>query len=313
MDAEFKVKILGSNAASFAHGRHHTAQALSIGNDTYLMDCGEGTQIQMLKHGVKWGRLNTIFISHLHGDHCLGLPGLLGSMDLGGRVGALHIVGPAGIREWLTTYWRITHTVLNFKVTYTEVDTTVHAPVYEDNHVRVSTLPLDHRIPTTGYLFQEKLRSHKLLRGTLPTVMKPEHLAALALGNDVLAEDGTVLFNWKEHTQPYREPRSYAYCSDTRFKPALADLIAGVGLLYHEATYDDAEALRAPATFHSTAREAAQLAALAGAQKLIIGHFSSRYKTVEGHLQQAKSVFAETELALEGEQFEVPKSQAVPA
>lgn len=312
MSPDFKVKILGSNAASFAQGRHHTAQAITLDNETYLVDCGEGTQLRMIQHHVRWARLNTIFISHLHGDHCLGLPGLISSMELGGRLAPLTIIGPEGLREWLTTYWRITQAMHSFPITIEEVQAVSSQLVFEDARVKVETIPLDHRIATTGFLFTEKLRSAKLNRQSLPADVKPEELASLGMGLSVYNADGSLKYDVANHTTPFRSSRSFAYCSDTKYSEAIIPVIQDVSLLYHEATYTDAHAEQAGNRYHSTAREAATIAKKANAHQLIIGHFSSRYSSLDDHLYQARQVFRNSQLALEGEVFEVqlPKDDA---
>lgn len=310
---EFKVKILGSNAASFAYGRHHTSQAVYADGEVYLIDCGEGTQIRMQAEQVRPGKLHNIFISHLHGDHCLGLPGLLSSLHLSGRKAPLTIYGPAGLDEWLTTYWRISGAVLSYPVFFKPIEPQPLALIHEDARVRVYTLPLDHRLPTTGFVFEEKIRSFALLRHTLPADVLPKELAALATGNNVYHPDGEIKYDYRNHTAAPRPARRYAYCSDTRPNPALIDLLDGVSLLYHEATFGDDGQDRAALTFHSTARQAAQIALQANAGHLLIGHFSSRYEDPYPLLDQAREVFGHTDLALEGLTFEVPLPTRVPA
>ena len=303
---EFKVKILGSNAASFAYGRHHTSQALYLDGEIYLIDCGEGTQIRMADFQVKPGKLKHIFISHLHGDHCLGLPGLLSSLHLSSRQEDLHIHGPAGLDEWLTTYWRISGAVLSYKVHFHLILPEPLALIHEDKRVRVYTLPLEHRIPTTGFIFEEKIRTYSIQRNSLPEDVKPIELSQLATGHSVLNEDGTTKYKLEDHTLAPRKGRKYDYCSDTRFDLKLVPLLGGVQLLYHEATFGEDGKEKAVKTYHSTACQAATIANDANVQQLLIGHFSSRYENASELLIQAKQIFPNTELAIEGLIFEIP-------
>lgn len=307
--SEFKIKILGSNAASFAHGRHHTSQALYFGADLYLIDCGEGTQIRMQQHQVKPGKLSHIFISHLHGDHCLGLPGLLSSLHLSGRLADMHIYGPPGLDEWLTTYWRVSNSVLSYKVHFHRIVNEPLATVFENDDLIVRALPLDHRIQTTGFLFQEKIKFYPLLREKLPADILPHQINQLVKGQNVLDEHGAIKYAFQDFTGEPHKPRTYAYCSDTRYLDHLAELVHGVDLLYHEATFVADREERALTTFHSTALQAAMVAKAAKAKELIIGHFSSRYETLDAHLQEAKTVFEHTKLAIEGEVFTILKQQ----
>ncbi|GAA4364776.1 ribonuclease Z [Hymenobacter saemangeumensis] len=296
----FELKILGSASATPTVGRHPTAQVLTVGAACYLIDCGEGTQWRMLEQRIRPQQLRAIFISHLHGDHYFGLFGLLGTMHLQGRTQPLCLIGPSGLDEVLIAQARASHMQLGFALEFTAVDTEVAAPVYEDNYLSVSTLPMRHRIPCTGYLFAEKPRRANLIKEKLPAGLSPAQLAQLAQGQDLPADDTQPGLRHAEVSAPPPPPRSYAFCSDTLYTPALAELVRGADLLYHEATFLDELRERAAQTHHSTARQAAQLAADAGVKRLLLGHFSSRYKTLEPLLEEAGQVFPDVALALEG-------------
>ncbi|KAA9327028.1 ribonuclease Z [Hymenobacter busanensis] len=297
---DFDLTILGSASATPMLGRHHTAQVLAVGRKQYLIDCGESTQERLIEQKIRFSRTDCIFISHLHGDHFFGLFGLLGTLHLQGRTEPLRLFGPAGLDEVLTTQLRCSGTPLSFDVQFTCVDTTQHQQVYEDAAVTVNTLPMRHRIPCCGYLFREKPGRRRLVKDLLPTGLVPEQLQALTRGEDLRDDVGHVWLRHLDVTEPPPAPRSYAYCSDTVFTESLADLVRGVDLLYHESTFLHEMLERAVQTGHSTARQAGQLARLAGAKQLLIGHFSSRYRDLEPLLEEARREFADTNLALEG-------------
>ena len=296
----FELKILGSASATPVLARHPTAQVLTLGAANYLIDCGEGTQWQMLEYRVRPHHLRAIFISHLHGDHYFGLFGLLGTMHLQGRTQPLTIVGPPGLDEVLITQARISSMQLGFAMEFTAVDTETHAVVYEDELLTVAVLPMRHRIPCAGYLFAEKQRRANLLKEKLPAGLSPQHLARLAQGEDLAPDDQQPGLLHAEVSGPAPAPRRYAFFSDTLYTPALADLIRGADLLYHEATFLEDLKERAAQTHHSTARQAAQIAHDAGVKRLLLGHFSSRYKALEPLLHEAQAVFPTVELAIEG-------------
>jgi ribonuclease Z len=297
---DFELKILGSASATPTLGRHPTAQSLCVGAGQYLIDCGEGTQWRMLEARVRPQQLRAIFISHLHGDHYFGLFGLLGTMHLQGRTQPLCIIGPPGLDELLTLQGRVSGMQLGFQMEFTAVDTEAHGVVFEDGHVTVASLPMRHRIPCAGYLFTEKPRRANLIKEKLPAGLTPAQLAHLAQGHDLEPDEHQPGLRHADVSTPPPPPRSYAFCSDTLYTPALAEYIRGADLLYHEATFLEDLRERAAQTHHSTARQAAQLAAAAGVKRLLLGHFSSRYKTLEPLLEEARHVFPNVELALEG-------------
>ncbi|MBC6698231.1 ribonuclease Z [Hymenobacter sp. BT190] len=297
---EFELKILGSASATPFLDRHHTAQVLTVGNSQYLIDCGEGTQRRLMEHKIRHQRIRTVFISHLHGDHFFGLFGLLGTMHLNGRTEPLQVFGPAGLDEVLTMQFRHSYTQLSFELDFVAVDTTQHAQIFEDKHLTVHTLPMRHRIPCCGYLFREKPKRRHLVKELLPPGLTPAQFNALTLGEDLLDDNGQLLVANASVTTAPHPSRSYAFCSDTLYTESLAELVRGVDLLYHEATFLHDMRERAATTHHSTARQAGLLARRAQAQRLLIGHFSSRYPNLEPLLAEAKEVFEWTELAVEG-------------
>jgi len=298
----FELQILGSGSATPMVGRHPTAQLLAVGEGRYLIDCGEGTQLRLLEHRRRLSSLRVIFISHLHGDHYYGLFGLLSTLSLQGRQEPLTVVGPPGLELALTTAAFHSRMQPGYTITFVPIDTEAHAVVYEDAQVRVWSLPMHHRIPCAGYLFEEQPRRAKLVKDKLPAGLTPAELSQLAQGQDLPADPATdrPAVAHAEVSVPAAPPRRYAFCSDTIYLPELAELVHGVDLLYHEATFLHDLRERAAQTHHSTARQAATLAASADAHRLLIGHFSSRYKQLDAHLQEAREVFPWTELATEG-------------
>lgn len=299
----FSVTILGAGSATPMLGRHPSSQLLTYENETFLIDCGEGTQYRLLEQKIRPGRLKAIFISHLHGDHYFGLIGLISSLNLGGRTEELYLFGPRGLDEILTIQFKYSQTPLHFPIHYTPTDTAISYQLFENQFFTVHTIPLDHRVPCAGFLFREKPLKRKLIKDKLVEDMPYDYLRQLKNGQDVLDEAGNLLFRFEEFTLPAPPPRSYAYCSDTRYDERVAGYIKGVDVLYHEATFQEDLAHQAFERFHSTAREAATVARAARAGKLLIGHFSSRYKEVDGFLRDAQSIFPKTEIAQEGKVF----------
>ena len=300
----FELLILGSNAAAFAHRRHHTSQLLKIQNRHFLIDCGEGTQLLLKKYQVKISRIDHIFISHLHGDHYFGLIGLLSTMHLFGRKKDLTLVGPPGLSEIIGLQLRYSETSLGFKIDFREFTPDSSEVVLDQPTFDVTTIPMDHRVPCAGFLFREKPKVRRMNREALAE-LKPSKLEILDLkeGKDVYHEDGSVKFENKLMTLNPAASYSYAYCSDTRYKPALKSLIEGVDMMYHEATFADDMKERAGATYHTTAAQAAQFAKDAKVGKLLLGHFSARYRELDPILEEARMVFEHAELAIEGTVF----------
>jgi ribonuclease Z len=302
---QFDLTILGSNGAIPAYDRHPSSQILNYNGNHFLIDCGEGTQFRLNKFGIKRGRLDNIFISHLHGDHYFGLIGLLTAFNLNWREHDLHIYGPAGLEEIMQVHFKHSQTQLRFQIHYHNLVADAPRIIYEDHFLQVETIILTHRLPTTGFFFREKkglrkILGEKILAYNIPYTDIPD----IKKGADFTAASGTVIPNAELTTAP-QPPRSYAYCSDTVFTNNYTEQIKGVDLLYHEATFVDEHAARALETFHTTSRQAASIAKAAQAQKLVIGHFSARYENLDLLLSQSREVFSETYLAKEGTVFEI--------
>ena len=290
------------------HGRNHTAQVIRFGQEFFLLDCGEGTQIQLRKYKVKASKISSIFISHLHGDHYLGLVGLLSSYHLSKRTEALRIFGPRGLNEIITTHFRWSQTRLNYPLEFTETTTEGKVTLLDHPQFTISSFPLQHRIPTTGFIIQEKAGLRSLIKEKLQESVLPlKAIQQLRLGQDYVASDGINYFA-KDYCYPLASLRSYAFCSDTTFNPSLAPYFEGVDLLYHEATFMEADGHRAAETFHCTASQAAQIAQLSGAKKLLLGHFSSRYPDLSDLLAEAQTVFPNSILSEEGITYPISSS-----
>ncbi len=302
---KFSVTVLGSNSALPTSERFPTAQVLNVSERFFLIDCGEGTQLQLRRNRIKMNRINHIFISHLHGDHCFGLIGLISTYRLLGRKSDLHIFGSSDLEKIFQPLIDYFCSDLSYKIIFHNIDPDVNKLIYEDNKIEVSTIPMEHRVPTCGFLFREKPRQNHLIREMIDFYKVPiKVLHEIKSGKDFVTDEGEIISNDKL-TKPPAPPRSYAFCSDTKYSEKIIPLIRNVDLLYHEATFlDDKEEL-ANSTFHSTARQAALIAKKAEVGSLIIGHFSSRYYDLEPFLTQAREVFAATELAREGDIFEV--------
>ncbi|MCX6291920.1 MAG: ribonuclease Z [Bacteroidetes bacterium] len=299
----FEVTILGSSSATPIYQRHPTAQVLNIHEHLFLVDCGEGTLIQMNRYRVKFHRINHIFISHLHGDHYLGLMGLLSTMHLQGRANPLHLFAPGDLQEIIGIQLKFSQTVLRYEIIFHPLNPTSPMLIYEDDDIEISTIILNHRIPCTGFLFAEKQRQRKLLKEKLFEYQVPvSAYQDLKNGNDYIREDGRKLLN-SELTGDPRTPRKYAFCSDTSYDERILPHIAGIDLLYHEATFMNDKVERASETFHTTAAQAATIALKANVKRLLIGHFSARYKNLYPLLGEAKEIFSNTTMAMEGDRF----------
>lgn len=299
----FELLILGSSAATPTANRNPTAQLLNIAERFFLIDCGEGTQMQMRKYKARFQSVNHIFISHLHGDHFYGLPGFLASIHLLGRKNELTIYGPKELEEIITMIHKHSDTYLNYPLKFIHTQNTSKQLIFEDEKVEVYSLPLKHRIATTGYLFKEKQLFRNIDKYKLEKMnVSFAEIHKLKQGLDAIDNNGNVIKN-SELTLDPKKQRSYAFCSDTKFFEELATDIKDVDLLYHESTFLEEKADRAKQTFHSTAKQAAQMAMLANVQKLILGHFSARYVNLEEFLEEAKPIFPNTELAIEGKLF----------
>ncbi|RYU92343.1 ribonuclease Z [Mucilaginibacter terrigena] len=300
---KFEVTILGSSSATPIFNRNPTAQVLNINDKLYLVDCAEGTQQQMLRFDIKASRIEYIFISHLHGDHYLGLVGLLSSMHLNGRKKTLKIFCPPPLKEIVDLQLKYSETTLNYPVEFIFTDAVTRGIILENQDVFVETIPLDHRIPCTGFLFRQKKRLKKLIKERIEELHIPiPYYTALKRGADYEAPDGTIHKN-NTLTIESDEPKSYAYVSDTLYSDKYTGQINSVSMLYHEATFLNDMLDRANQTHHTTALQAGEAAMKVNAGKLVIGHFSARYKTLNELLDEAQSVFPNTELAVEGKTF----------
>ncbi len=301
----FEVSILGSSSATPIYQRHPTAQVLNIHERFFLVDCGEGTLIQLNRYKIKFHRINHIFISHLHGDHYLGLLGLLSTMHLQGRTIPMHLYCQEPLKEIIEIQLKYSETNLRFPIVYHMLDAKNPAVIFDDDDIEISTIILNHRIPCTGFLFKEKPRLRKLQKENLQKFNIPIHVyQELKNGKDYVDENGVVIANSELTTDP-KIPRSYAFCSDTCYDERIIPFVNEIDLLYHEATFLSDKEDRAKETFHSTAAQAATIAKKAKVKRLIIGHFSARYKNLYPLLDEAKEVFPETTLAMEGDVFSI--------
>ena len=297
------VQILGSSSATPVFNRHHSAQYLCVEKEHFLIDCGEGTQMQLKHYGAKYQKINHIFISHLHGDHYLGLVGFISTLHLNGRKEKLHIYGPYGLMEIITVQFKYSETLLNYPLQFHEIDPNQPAIIFENNDLTVSTVPLKHRIACTGFVFREKPKKLRINKELLPEGLLLQEIADLKKGLDIFDATGNVLYKNETFTLPPKPNGSYAYMSDTIFDESIVPFLQNIDLLYHEATFATDLADRAKMTFHSTAFQAATIASLANVKKLLIGHFSSRYKNLDILLEEAVAKFPNTALALEGLTF----------
>lgn len=303
---KFEVTILGSSSATPTFNRHPTSQILNIRDRYFLIDCGEGTQMQLIRYRIRYHRISHIFITHLHGDHYLGLMGLLSTMHLQGRTGELHVYGHPELMDIIEMQLRLSQTVLRYNLVFHPIRHYVSSLLLEDEDLTVRSVVLNHRIPCNGFVFKEKQLPRKILIDRIHEYQIPvSALQRIKRGHDYVGENGRVIPN-SELTIPSASPRSYAFISDTKYDETIIDEIHGVDLLYHEATFMEDMSERATATFHSTALQAATIARRSGASRLIIGHFSARYRDLQPLLDEACSVFSETELAIEGSTFSIP-------
>jgi ribonuclease Z len=301
----FQITILGTGSATPVLTRNPTAHHLQIGQDGYLIDCGEGTQNQLLRYKIRPTKLKYIFITHLHGDHYFGLIGLLSTFNMHRRTDDLWIFGPKGLAEIITIQLKYSDAWLNFKLHFIETDTEKSYQLFENECVTITTIPLVHRVPCCGFLFREKPKQYKILKGKMPQNLSINEIKKLKNGEDILDEDGSLKYSFKDYTEPAQKPKSYAFCSDTLYHEPIIDIIKDVDVLYHEATFLHELLPRATQTNHTTAYQAGLIAQKANVGKLIIGHFSSRYKDVEPLLEEAKTAFEHTVLAEDGLVIEI--------
>ncbi len=298
-----KVTILGCASAKPTANRHPSAQIVNVDEQYYLVDAGEGVQKQMFRYGINPLKLRGIFISHLHGDHVFGVFPLISTLGLYGRRTPLKIFAPRPFGEILESHLRYFDTDLPYEVEWVEVDTTAHRIIFENNSLEVWSIPLRHRVPASGYMFREKMPELNVDKFKIERYgLSVKQIVAAKRGEDIALDDGTVIPN-AEITYLPRQPRTYAYCSDTNRSAMVARRVKGADLLYHEATYAAAERRQARERGHSTSVDAAEIALAAEAKRLIIGHFSSRYKEPSVLLDEARAVFPATDIATEGETY----------
>lgn len=302
----FRVTILGSSSATPTPERNPSAHVLNVHEQFFLVDCGEGTQQRLIRRGVNPMKLQAVFLSHLHGDHVYGVFGLISTLGLMGKKTPLQIFAPRPFDEILANHLRYFDTELSYEVQWYEVETRKHKMLFENKTLEVWSVPLRHRIPAAGFLFREKAPALNLHKEAVARYgLGIAQCRAAKRGEDVVLDDGTVVPNAELTYRPYRE-RSFAYLSDTLYSHRAAELVSGVDLLYHEATFADEDRALAKKTGHSTAKQAAQAALAAGAGRLLIGHFSSRYKDLRQLEEEAREVFPRSEAVIEGHSYEIP-------
>lgn len=298
--ADFNLNILGCGSALPTTRHLATSQVVDLRDKLYMIDCGEGTQVQMRNMRIKFSRLNHIFISHLHGDHCFGLPGLLSTLGMLGRTADLVIHAPKGIENYMRPMLDTFCKGMPYEVRFNQVDTHSHSLIMEDRSLSVYSIPLKHRIPTCGFLFAEKPKEAHIIREMTDFYqVSVKWMKEIKEGKDYITPEGEVIPNCRL-TRPAVAPKRYAYCSDTAYSPSIIPIIESVDLLYHEATFMETEKARAKETFHSTARQAAEIARKAGVKRLVIGHYSARYEELTALHKEAQEVFPDTILGNEG-------------
>lgn len=296
---KFELHVLGCGSALPTTRHFPTSQIVNVRDKLFMIDCGEGAQLQFRKSRLKFSRLNHIFISHLHGDHCFGLLGLISTLNLLGRTAELHIHSPKGLEDLMIPMLDFFNRQMTYKVLFHEFGTKEAAVVYEDRSLTVTTIPLRHRMPCCGFLFAEKPGPNHILRDMIDFYQVPVYeLNRIKNGADYVTPEGEVIPNARL-TRPSAAPRRYAYCSDTIYLPSVTEQIKEVDLLFHEATFAEDAAPRAKETFHTTASQAARIARDAEVKKLLIGHFSARYDDEQVLLDEARAVFPNTQLAKE--------------
>ena len=300
---KFVVNILGCGSALPTTRHFASSQVVNIREKLFMIDCGEGAQLQLRRSKLKFTRLNHIFISHLHGDHCFGLMGLISTFGLLGRTADLHIYAHEDLERLLTPHLEFFCKGMTYDVIFHSIDPTKEAIIYDDRSVSISTIPLKHRIPTCGFLFQEKKTPNHIIRDMVDFYQIPVfELNRIKNGEDYITPEGVVVPN-NRLTTPSAPARSYAYCSDTAYQRSIIPQIKGVDLLFHESTFAQSDAARAKETFHTTASQAAEIARDAEAKQLVIGHFSARYEDESILLKEAQAIYPNTLLAKENQRI----------
>lgn len=298
-----KLTILGCYSATPRFDNNPTSQVLEINNHIFLIDCGEGTQIQLRQLKIKFARIKHIFISHLHGDHYFGLIGLISTFRLLKREADLHVYGPKGIKEVITLQLKLSDSWTNYNLYFHELESNQSELIFEDEKVEVRTIPLKHRVYTNGYLFKEKSGDRTLdVEAAKQMKINKAYYNKLKQGFDVENENGETVLNETVTFNP-PTPKSYAFCSDTVYKPDIVPLISNVTAIYHESTFLDKHEHLCEPTKHSTAKQAALIARDANAGTLILGHYSTRYDNLNSFRKEAQSIFENVELADDGKVF----------
>lgn len=299
-----KLTLLGCYAATPRTITNPTAQVLEIRNRMFLIDCGEGTQVQLRKNKLKFSKINHIFISHLHGDHMYGLVGLISTFMLLNRQTDLHVYGPKGIKEIILLQLRYSNSFTGYNLYFHELESKESEVIFEDDKVIVKTIPLQHRIYTNGFLFQEKPKERKLnVEAVEHYQIDKAYYRKIKYGGNITLDNGQIIPNAKLSFDP--EPtKSYAFCSDTVYNEAIVPLIQNADVLYHEATFLESEADKAEKTMHSTAKQAANIAKLANVKHLVLGHYSTRYSSIELFQQEAETIFPNVLLGDDGKVFD---------
>lgn len=299
-----KINILGCYAATPRTFTNPTSQVLELKNQLFLIDCGEGTQVQLRKQKIKFSRINHIFISHLHGDHFYGLIGLISTFTLLNRENDLHVYGPVGIKEIILLQLKISNSYTGYNLYFHELNSKESETVFEDEKVIVKTIPLKHRVYTNGYLFKEKNSKRKLNIEAIENYQIDTcYYQKIQYGGDVTLENGTTISNAELSFEPDYE-KSYAFCSDTVYNEDILSIIKDVDVLYHESTFLETEAHLANKTMHTTAKQAAEIAKKANVKNLIMGHYSTRYGNIELFKEEAQTIFKNIHLADDGNSFE---------
>ena len=299
-----KLTILGCYSATPRALNNTTSQVLEINNHMFLIDCGEGTQIQLRKHKIKFNRIKHIFISHLHGDHFFGLVGLISTFRLLTRETDLHIYGPKGIKEVVTLQMKLADSWTNYNLYFHELTSKNSELIFEDDKVEVYTIPLEHRVYTNGYLFKEKEGERKLnIKAAEKANINKAYYRKLKQGFNVENEQGELIEN-KHVTKSGKPPKSYAFCSDTVYRVDIIPIIKNTSVLYHESTFLEKHANLAAKTKHSTAKEAANIAKQANVGELLLGHYSTRYDDLNAFKEEAQEVFENVQLSEDGKTFD---------
>lgn len=302
----FRVTILGNSSATPTPERNPSAHVLNVHEQFFLIDCGEGTQQRLIRCGINPMKLQAVFLSHLHGDHVYGVFGLISTLGLMGKKTPLQIFAPRPFDEILANHLRYFDSELSYEVQWREIETRKHKRLFENKTLEVWSVPLRHRVPAAGFLFREKAPALNLHKEAIERYeLGIAQCRAAKRGEDVVLESGETILNTELTYRPYRE-RSFAYLSDTLYSHRAAELVSGVDLMYHEATFADEDRALAKKTGHSTAKQAAQVALTAGAGRLLIGHFSSRYKDLHLLETEAREIFPNSEAAIEGKSYEIP-------